>query len=99
MATEADPLTDELPLPFARFTTMIPPRFRAWHPERRQMLAVRTISYADSRVILDANRRVACRFDEVEIMMECPIPDKHGNQLYESDLVFVDYGHDDKKLM
>lgn len=80
---------------------MNPPRFRAWHMERKEMYAVRTIAYADGRVILGAQPRprIVCRFDEVEIMLACPIPDKNGNQLYESDLVFVDYGHDDKKLM
>lgn len=62
------------------------------------MHAVRTISYADRRVVLDCPKRIVCEFDEVHLMMACPIPDMHGRQLYESDLVF-DYWADDKRLM
>lgn len=62
------------------------------------MYAVRTIVYGERTVILDADPRIACGFDEVELMMACPIPDKNGRQLFESDLVNVDYSGDIRTL-
>lgn len=66
---------------------MQPPRFRAWHKAFRRMLPVRTISFADGRMILDAVPRIVAGFDEVILMEGSGFVVGDGRTMYDADVI------------
>jgi uncharacterized phage protein (TIGR01671 family) len=67
-------------------------KFRAWHKEGKYMFDMFGIGFARQLVLEGKGEEVTIRhdLDDVELMQYTERQDKHGNDIYDGDIVIVD---------